>query len=167
MLREIELRPRSLLGHNGLAFIYTHGRVRDYPSAERHLLRAVELEPVYEGAHENLMKVYNDTGRPYAAVEQARILVANDYLVPESMRQDHSQGLLELAVQTLTTKRFDDGVIYLEAFLTYHPENDDARALLKKAQDAVAKLRAEAATRQATTAPTTTRSGGATTQVKP
>jgi tetratricopeptide (TPR) repeat protein len=132
--REMQVVPDSLLGHNALGFLYW-GR-HDDDLAEREFRRALEIDPEYQGARNNLKSYYVEHARPREAIEQVEALISLNPKLPAEFQGDQSHALLEAAVQAALAHRFDDAVQYLQAYLKYHPEDAQATVLLGKCRDA-------------------------------
>ena len=124
--------------------------LRDRPprnQAEGAFLKAIELEPTFAAAREELVTLYTDSGRPRQAIEQLEALSALEPTRPErlvSVGLAYARlGRRDAAVLTLgrAVERHPDstivytalGRVWLEA-----AERDDDRAALNKALEALA-----------------------------
>jgi tetratricopeptide (TPR) repeat protein len=143
--RVLQVTPDSPLGHNGLAREYQQ---RNDPRAEEEFKQALDVYPHFVVPWQNLANLYQAQGRTDDAIRAVNALVEIYRALPPPYRdEDKSAQLLEWGVTTAQEHRFVESARYLEAYLTHHPDNADARQLLEKVRDAVRRT----ATRPATT----------------
>ena len=97
----------------------------DWAAAERHLTRAIQLNPSYATAHHWFGNLLSDLGREDEGLTQMRLALELDPLSPIISR--------DVAWPLFFSRRYDDAIKQLEETLRAHPGYAPAERLLARA----------------------------------
>ena len=97
----------------------------DWTSAERHLTRAIQLNPSYATAHQWFGNLLSDLGREDEGLVQMRLALDLDPLSPIISR--------DVAWPLFFSRRYDEAIQHLEATLRAHPNYAPAERLMARA----------------------------------
>lgn len=98
--------------HLALGIVRLIGPI-DFAQAERELSRALDLNPTDPRIHAYLSKLYGWTGRPAAAIREARLLVDADPMSVTALR--------DLGRALLVSRRYDEALAQIERARTLGP----------------------------------------------